>query len=192
MIHHKNLQLYLRPGLKLITVVKTIWWIQLTKKYRSRKKNDKGRKALYKLTNNVVYGKVMKNLINRIDIKLANNQQDYLIYQFHYDYIKNKYDNKSKLSFTDADSLMHKIRAKNAYEEFSSKKEMLDFSNYSTKSKYYDNSSKIVIWKMKDETGALQLKNFWTDAKNLFILSRKMWIWKRKLFEQKLTLNNKL
>ena len=87
---------------------------------------------------------------------------------------------------------MHKIKARNAYEEFNSKKEMLDFSNYSTKSKYYDNSSKIVIWKMKDETGALQLKNFWTDAKNLFILSRKMWIWKRKLCEQKLTLNNKL
>ena len=40
---------------------------------------------------------------------------------------------------------MHKIKARNAYEEFNSKKEMLDFSNYSTKSKYYDNSSKIVI-----------------------------------------------
>ena len=87
---------------------------------------------------------------------------------------------------------MHKTKAKNAYEEFSSKKEMLDFSNYSTKSKYYDNSSKTVISKTKDETGALQLKNFWTDATNLFILSRKMWIWKRKLCEQKLTLNNKL
>ena len=29
--------------------------------------------------------------------------------------------------------------------------EMFDFSNYSTKSKYYDNSKKLVVGKMKDE-----------------------------------------
>ena len=27
-----------------------------------------------------------------------------LMYKFHYDYTKNKYDNKSKLEFTDTDS----------------------------------------------------------------------------------------
>ena len=31
-------------------------------------------------------------------------------------------------------------------------KKMFNFSNYSTKSKYYDNSSKLVVGKMKDET----------------------------------------
>ena len=37
---------------------------------------------------------------------------------------------------------------------------MFDFSNYSTKSKFYDNSNKLVIGKMKDETAAIAIKVF--------------------------------
>ena len=33
-----------------------------------------------------------------------------LMYEFHYDYAKNKYRNDSKLLFTDTDSLMHEIK----------------------------------------------------------------------------------
>ena len=35
---------------------------------------------------------------------------------------------------------------------------MLDFGNYSFKSKYYDNSNKLVIGKMKDETAGIAIK----------------------------------
>ena len=59
-----------------------------------------------------------------------------LMYKFHYDFIKNKYDNKSKLLLRDADSLMYEIKTEDVYEDFSSDKEMFDFSNYSTKSKH--------------------------------------------------------
>ena len=65
-----------------------------------------------------------------------------LMYEFHYDYIKNKYHNKSKLSFTDTDSLMYEIKIEDVYEDFSSDKEKFDFSNYLTKLKYYDASNK--------------------------------------------------
>ena len=61
-----------------------------------------------------------------------------LMYEFDYDYIKNKYDNKSKLLFTDNDSLMYEIKTEDIYDDFSSDKEMFDFSNYSFMSKYYD------------------------------------------------------
>ena len=37
---------------------------------------------------------------------------------------------------------------------------MFDFSNYWTKSKYYDNSNKLVIRKMKDETGGVVIEEF--------------------------------
>ena len=32
-----------------------------------------------------------------------------LMYEFHYDYIKNKYGNNSRLLFTDADILMYDV-----------------------------------------------------------------------------------
>ena len=37
---------------------------------------------------------------------------------------------------------------------------MFDFSNYSTKSKYYDDSSKSVIGKMEDETSGVVIEEF--------------------------------
>ena len=62
------------------------------------------------------------------------------MYEFHYDYIKIKYGNNSRLLFTDTDSLMCEIKTEDVYEDFSNN--IIDFSNYSTKPKYYDNSNK--------------------------------------------------
>ena len=73
-----------------------------------------------------------------------------LMYKFHYDYIKNKYDDKSNLLFRDTDSLMYDTKTEDVYKDFSSNKEMFVVNNYSTKSKYYYNSNKLVIGKMKD------------------------------------------
>ena len=48
-----------------------------------------------------------------------------LMYEFHYDYIKNKYGNNSKLLFTDANSLMYEIKTEDVYKDFSNDKEIL-------------------------------------------------------------------
>ena len=58
------------------------------------------------------------------------------MYEFHYDYIKNKYNDKSKLLFTETDSVMYEIKTEYVFEGFSRNKEIFDFSNYSTKFKY--------------------------------------------------------
>ena len=42
-----------------------------------------------------------------------------LMYEFHYDYIKNKYGNNSRLLLTDTDSLMYEIKTEDVYEYFS-------------------------------------------------------------------------
>ena len=45
-------------------------------------------------------------------------------------------------------------------EDISNDKEMFDFSNYSTKSKYYYNSNKLMVGKMKDETSGVANDEF--------------------------------
>ena len=88
-LHYENLELYLRLGLGIventshiktqsIAMAKTICWIQHRKKYRSRKKEYKDIKALYKLIIHVVYDKTMENVGNRIDAKLVSNKKGYL------------------------------------------------------------------------------------------------------------------
>ena len=83
-----------------------------------------------------------------------------LLYEFHYYFIKNKYGNNSRLLFIETDSLMYEIKTEDVYEDFSKDKEMFDFSNYSAESKYYDESNKLVVGKMKDETGGVAIKEF--------------------------------
>ena len=68
------------------------------------------------------------------------------MYELHYNYIKSKYRNNSRLLFIHIDRLMYKNKTEDVYEDFNKDKEIFDFSNYSTKSKYYDDSKKISSW----------------------------------------------
>ena len=62
---------------------------------------------------------------------------------------------------------MHEIKAADFYEDFG-KDKMFDFSNYLTKSKFYDEL--LVKWKMKQII--FQLKKLLIKAKNIFVLGR--------------------
>ena len=54
--------------------------------------------------------------------------------------------------------MMYEIKTKGVYEDISTDKEMFDFGNYSTKSKCYDDSNKLVVGKMTDETAVVAIK----------------------------------
>ena len=56
--------------------------------------------------------------------------------------------------------LMYEIKIEDIYEDFSKDKEIFDFNNYSAESKYYDDSKKLVVEKMKHETGGVAIKEF--------------------------------
>ena len=67
---------------------------------------------------------------------------------------------KTKEYYLDTDNLMYEIKTEDVYKGFSNNKEMFHFSNYSTKSKCYDNSNKLVAGKMKDETAGVAIEEF--------------------------------
>ena len=62
--------------------------------------------------------------------------------------------------FSDTDSLIYEIKTKDVYKDFSIDKEIFGFSNYLTKSKHWNDSNKLVIGKMKDETADVVIKEF--------------------------------
>ena len=55
---------------------------------------------------------------------------------------------------------MYEIKTDNIYGDFSKDKEMFDFNNCSVKSKYYVDSNKLVVDKMKDEITGVAIKEF--------------------------------
>ena len=72
----------------------------------------------------------------------------YLMYEFHYKYIKSKFD--AKFVFTDTDSFVYEIKA-DVYEDFYQNKNLFDFIDYPLHSKFFDPVNKKVNCKMKDE-----------------------------------------
>ena len=77
----------------------------------------------------------------------------WLMYDFHYNFIKTNFS--AKLLFTDTD-ITYEIKSENVYKKFYKWKDLLDFSNYSKDSTFYDDTNKKVIGKMKDEySGAI-------------------------------------
>ena len=83
-----------------------------------------------------------------------------LMYDFHYNFIKNKYGNKAKLLFTDTDSLTYEIEAEDVYSDFWNHKDMFDNSDYPSNHQFYDSTNKKVIGKFKDEAAGVPITEF--------------------------------
>ena len=82
-----------------------------------------------------------------------------LMCEFHYIILKINMLITQDL-FTDTDSLMNEIKTEDVYKDFNNHKEMFDFSNYSKKSKYYDNSKKLKVDEFKDEAAGVTIEEF--------------------------------
>ena len=86
-----------------------------------------------------------------------------LMFDFHYNYIKDKYDTKAELLFTDTDSLMYQIQTKDFYKDIKKDVESkFDTSDYpaSHPSGIPTGLNKKVIGMFKDEVAGKQITHF--------------------------------
>ena len=104
-----------------------------------------------------------------------------MTYDFHYNFIKKLFD--SELLFTDTDSLTYKIKSKNVYEEFFKWKNLFDFSNFSKDSKFFNETNKKVIGKMKDEFGGVIVEEFVGLKSKMYSMKKKLTV--KNIIQQK-------
>ena len=83
-----------------------------------------------------------------------------LMYDFHYNFIKEKHGDLVKLLFTDTDSLCYHIRTDYAYGDFYHSKGLFDNSDYEKSSKFFFDENKKVIGKFKDEAAGNPIIEF--------------------------------
>ena len=86
-----------------------------------------------------------------------------LMFDFHYNYIKDKYNNKAELLFTDTDSLMYQIQTEDFYKDISNDVESkFDTSDYPKEhpSGILTGVNKKVIGMFKDEVAGKQISHF--------------------------------
>ena len=78
----------------------------------------------------------------------------------HYNYIRQNYNSKAKLLFTDADSLCYEIETEDIYRELWMDKELFDDSDYRKDSQFFNITNKKVIEKFKDEAASMPIREF--------------------------------
>ena len=86
-----------------------------------------------------------------------------LMFDFHYNYIREKYDDEAELLFTDTDSLMYLIETDDVYHDFAADvKKKFDTSDYPENhpSGIDTGVNKKVIGKFEDEAAGKQITHF--------------------------------
>ncbi|VDH90685.1 Hypothetical predicted protein [Mytilus galloprovincialis] len=83
-----------------------------------------------------------------------------LMYDFHYNYMKDKYGSRVTLLFTDTDLLRYNINTDDIYQNMMENKHLFDTSEYNSGHRLHSTLNKKVLGKTKDETHGIPIHEF--------------------------------
>ena len=82
------------------------------------------------------------------------------MYDWYYNTLKKKYGENCTLLYTDTDSLLVAIKTKDAYKDMSEMKDEYDFSDYPKEHPLYNETTKKIIGKFKDECSGVAIAEY--------------------------------
>ena len=83
-----------------------------------------------------------------------------MVYDFWYNYIKNKYNDKAQLQMTDTDSLLFSCETEDIYRDMQASLDYFDTSNYPKGHGLQSDQRKMVLGKWKDENASKPISEF--------------------------------
>ena len=84
----------------------------------------------------------------------------YAMYDFYYNVLKTKYQEKMELLMTDTDSLLFCCETENIYKDMAENMDLFDTSDYPMDHFLYSSKNKKELGKMKDETNGTPIREF--------------------------------
>ena len=82
------------------------------------------------------------------------------MYDFHFNSVKKRYNNRAKLLFTDTDSLCYAIETEHIYRQLWEDINLFDNSDYPKESPFFDSTYKKIIGKFKDGAAGMPIVEF--------------------------------
>lgn len=150
-----------RVDVRLVTCEKEAIWFGAKPNYESRTIFDENLIAVHMKKTKLFYNKPIYLGMCVLDLSKT------LMYDFHYNYIKNKYGDRAKLLFSDTDSLAYEIKTEDFYADIAADVESrFDTSEYpkdhpaTTTAGFKVGVNKKVIGMFKDEAAGKQIEEF--------------------------------
>ena len=113
-VHYRNLQLYLSLGIKLTKIHRVLKfkqsdWMKKYIDFNTEKRTNAANsfeKDFFKLIINSVYGRTMENLRKRINVRLVDNEKDFLKYTSRPTHITHKIFDKKHAAIHEITSVL--------------------------------------------------------------------------------------
>ncbi|XP_065684304.1 uncharacterized protein LOC136096687 [Hydra vulgaris] len=128
--------------------------------YESRTTFDENLIVIHMKRTKLIYNKPIYLIMCILDLSKT------LMYEFHYDYIKSKYEDRAKLLYTDTDSLIYEIKTKDFYADITNDIESkfdtreFDKNHPAVRNGFKVGVNKKVLEMFKDESAGKQISEF--------------------------------